>query len=250
MVIGQKSNIGLVVTVPDNSIEHWVRRPFKIIQDNDVRSRAEARQAAFEEIFESKVGAIEITITVPHPGFVIRQNRMARLRLPDKGIDDIFFVVGNEIIGGPGGDVQKIRLRQKGFAISRRVPEDPELVKPPSVGVSSDLASALGVRWSDAFVSGAREFHGPWPYDLFLATMLAICETETGFRNVRYGGDKEWYPRPKSGQPTYHGGGAVELWKRSFANARLNPYNPLYPRSEAAVGPMQLVTPGFKVWAN
>src|SRR4029079_8749455 len=135
IVIGQAKDIGTYNRVADKTIAHWVRRPIQIFQDDDVRNSSEARQTAFEEIFESKVGAIEITITVPHQGHVIRQNKMARLRLPELDIDDVFFVVGTTTIVGPQGLIHKVRLRQKGFAISRRVPDDPELVTPRSAGI-------------------------------------------------------------------------------------------------------------------
>lgn len=254
-VVGQSNNIGVIHTEVDKSIKQWVRRPFQIFQDDDVNSRSEARKQAFEEIFEAKVGAIEITIEITHPGFIIRQNRMARLRIPEAGIDGEYFVVGNTIIGGPDGVIQRVRLRQKGFAITRRVPDDPKLEKPPSAKVSGAMGQALGVRWGDSFVSAARRFHGAWPHDLFLACLLAICNKETGFRNVRYSGTVEWYPPPFSGKhPDLPGGtagrGSLQRHHRLFANARTNPLNPLYPRSEAAVGPMQLVTPDFKVWAD
>lgn len=248
-VVGQSNNIGVISTVIDKSIQAWVRRPFVIFQDDDVNSKKEARKMAFEEIFESKVGAIEIILTVMHPGFIIRQNRMAQVRIPEMGIDGNYFIVGNTITGGPEGAIQQVRLRQKGFAISRRVPDDPQLDKPPKAKVTGAMGEALNVRWGDGFVSAARKHHGPWPFDLWLATLLAICKAETGFRNVRYSGTVEWYPL-NLGSSHPGGAKAIDRHHNLFANHINNPRNPLYPRSDAAVGPMQLVTRAFKEWAD
>lgn len=260
-VVGQSNDVGVFEQATDASIKDWLRRPLQVFQDVDVHSRKAARKRAFEEINDAKIGAIEIVITIPHPGFIVRQNRMAQLRIPQMGIDGTWFIVGTQILGNSSGAIQKIRLRQKGFALTRKIPDDPKPEKTPGDKAGGALGDALGQRWGDAFVKAAREFHGQWPFDLFLATLLAICSVETGFRNVRYAGDREWYPRPGTnvpqnpdgsghGQGTPASPGALNAWKNRFANARNNPKNPLYPNSEAAVGPMQLVTPGFKVWAD
>lgn len=244
-VFGERNEAGFVAKARDTSIDNWKKQPLRIVTSNDAKNQADARKEAFEEIYEGKVGALELLVRIRDEGNLIRQNRMARLRYPDSGIDGLFFVVGVQYLGGPDGYFMNVRLRENRFALSRRVPDDPEIEKDPTenaIGVGGAF-SDLGVRWGDAFASAAREFHDGWDLKLFTGVLLAICDKETGFRNVRYSGTIEWYPSPSSqvGQGAH---------RRLFANARLNPLNPLSPNSEAAVGPMQLVTPEYKVWAD
>ena len=260
--------VGFIGKAKDPSIKSWKRQPLKILQASRAKNSAEARREAWEEIFEGKVGALEIVLTVPDPGFVIKQNEMAQVRIPDLDLHGRFFVVGNQVQGGPDGYRQIVRLREKNFAVSKRIPTDPQLNKDPgdqriSGTVGGALRMAPNVRWGNAFASASQEFHDGWPMAMFLGVLLSICHHETHFKNVRGGdGDREWYPKPIIGQ----GGDRkyaddppsgnivtaadVQLWKKRFANKQSNPLNPRYPSSECAVGPMQLVTPGYKVWAD
>jgi cell wall-associated NlpC family hydrolase/prophage tail gpP-like protein len=260
---GQNSEpIGFIGKASDPSNLSWRRRPLTIMQSSAAKSQNEARKEAWEELFEGKVGSVEITLTIADPGFVIRQNEMAVVRIPQLQLYGRFFVVGTQIVGGPDGYRQNVRLREKNFAISRRVPTDPELQKDPATqripGTVGASLSNEGVRWGNAFASAAHEFHGGWDMTTFLGVIMAICAHESAFKNVRGGGDIEWYPKP-SGTADYPDGraginhspaAATQLWRSRFANAQHNPLNPRYPSSETAVGPMQLVTPGYKVWAD
>jgi cell wall-associated NlpC family hydrolase len=134
--------------------------------------------------------------------------------------------------------------------------EGSDMFPPGSVGAE---LREHGIRWGYAFASAAKEFHDGWPYGLFLSVLLAICDKETGFRNVRGGGNVEWYPRPVGGRESPGGpargdvgslDAAVAKWRREFANERRNPLNPRYPSSNSAVGPMQLVTDQYVDWAD
>lgn len=263
-VFGERSDIGFVGKAKDRSIHNWKKQPLKIITSSKAKNQSQAVHEAWEEIFEGKVGALEIELTVASPNRILRQNRMAKVNLPTAGINGVFFVVGVTVEGGSDGFVQRIRLREKKFALTRRVPDDPELIRDDSnTKFGGDIASALNVRWADSFVTYARQYHNGWDYSLFLGVVLSICKHESGFRNVRGGGTIEWYPKPGgsggvSVDPQTGAGHGVSgnaqsriyHWKQLFANSRLNPLNPRYPNSETAVGPMQLVTPSFKVAAD
>jgi cell wall-associated NlpC family hydrolase/prophage tail gpP-like protein len=252
------SPVGFIGKASDPSNRSWRRRPLLIMQSSKAKSSQDARKEAWEELFEGKIGAVEITLTIPDPGYIIRQNEMAVVRIPELDLYGRFFVVGVRISGGMDGYRQEIRLREKNFAISRRVPDDPELAKDPGQQViPGSVGSALldsGVRWGDAFGTAAREFHDGWDMTTFLGVILSICAHESAFKNVRGGGDIEWYERPQAGEGSPEDvrslSSQLQLWRSRFANAQKNPLNPRYPSSECAVGPMQLVTPGFKVWAD
>lgn len=252
-VFGERGDFGFVGKAKDLSISSWKKKPLKIITSTDAKNRSDAYEEALEEIFEGKVGALEIVISIPlsEIGMFVKQNNMGKVNIPDMGLEGEFFVVGSQIMGGPDGYRQNVRLREKNFAISRRVPDDPKLNQDPTSGIPGDVADRLsGIRWGSAFAAAANEFHDGWALDLFLGVILSICDKETGFRNVRYSGSIEWYPKPPVGGPGPAGDTQVETWHQLFANSRTNKLNPLYPNSEAAVGPMQLVTPDFKVWAD
>jgi cell wall-associated NlpC family hydrolase/prophage tail gpP-like protein len=250
--------IGFIGKAIDPSIRSWRRRPLKIVQSGKAKSAGDARREAWEELFEGKVGAVEITLTIPDPGYIIRQNEMAIVRIPEIDLYGRFFVVGTQISGGPDGYRQEVRLREKNFAISRRVPDDPELEKDPGEQkIPGTVGASLldqGIRWGDAFAAAAHEFHDGWDMTTFLAVLLSICAHESSFRNVRGGGTIEWYakPHPAAGSPEDTRSYQTDLhrWRSLFANKQTNPLNPRYPSSECAVGPMQLVTPGYKVWAD
>jgi cell wall-associated NlpC family hydrolase/prophage tail gpP-like protein len=253
-VFGERGDIGFVSKVTNPKISSWTRKPLKIMTSTDAKNKNDAQQEAFDEIFEGDVGALEIVVHVPlsQSGQIVRQNNMAQVNIPAAGLSGTYFVVGCRLIGGVDGYRQEVRLREKNYAISRRVPDDPELVKDPSeqaqTGAVSDILRGQGIRWPNAFAAAAQEFHDGWPMGLFLSVLLAICDHETGFRNVRFGGDTEWYPKPPSGENAQHIN-LQDVWRRLFANHTGNPYsNP--PNKEAAVGPMQLLTRGFKEWAD
>lgn len=255
-VFGERGDIGFVSTAVDPSIRSWKRRPLRIVTSSDAKSKKDAREEAWEEIFEGKVGALEIELTIPYEGTIVKQNHMAMVNISSIGLTGIFYIVGTSLSGGIDGYSQTIRLREKNFAISRRMPTDPELLKDPGDqvnltdvgrGVGSAL-SATGVRWAQSFASAAREFHGGWDYSVFLGVLLAMCDKESGFRNVRESGDVEWYPHSPGGGIDAHERTTVQKWRENFANSAGNPLNPF--GREAGVGPMQLTTLGFKVWAD
>lgn len=255
-VFGDRGDLGFVSKASDPSTQSWIKRPIKIVTSTQAKNRVDATKEAWEEIFEGKVGSLEISIMIPHiaVGKIVKQNTMAEVNVPDMGLHGIFFVVGSNLRGGPGGYFQEIRLREKNYAISRRVPDDPKLVADPAdSAIPGDIGATLktaGVRWPGAFAAAAQEFHGGWPYDLFLGVLLAICDKETGFRNLREGGDVEWYPKPL----THSAGGPpsqtspIDRWRQTFANDPGNPLNPF--DRDAGVGPFQLTTHTYKEWAD
>jgi cell wall-associated NlpC family hydrolase len=258
-VFGERGDIGFLGKAKDPSIKSWKRKPLKIFTSSHAKNRADAVREAWEEIFEGKVGALEIVLTIPlsEVGQLVKQDRMAFVNIPEMGISNIFYVVGCQLMGSKqDGYVMSVRLREKFFAISRRVPDDPVLVQDDSEDIApgeiGDVLKNAGVRWGSAFASASQEFHDGWDLGLFLGVLLSICHHESSFRNVRGGGDIEWYPQPTVGDPegVRSLDEAIRIWRSRFANAQKNPLNPRYPASETAVGPMQLVTPGFKVWAD
>ena len=264
IVYWHRGDNGFKVTVEDPTTRGWQKRPIKVMLDTDAHTEASAKKTALEEIFESKVGSVEYTLTIPDVGFPIRPNRIARLNIPDIGLSGQFFVVGNRMQGGADGFVQEIRLREKQYAITRRVPKDPEKKTntPSNLVTSSGMGAAIEgdvtnmpTGWGDYFVKAAKKWHGPWDYQLFLATLIGICHQETGgaFANIRQnggpGGDHiEWYPYKKpinvvvAGVPVARGGETLEQWRTKFANEAGDGYI----NWEAGVGPMQLTSRGLK----
>lgn len=241
------------IKVVDNKISQWIKKPLNIVVgDSAITSRAKAIKQANEVIFEGTVGELEYTIEITDPGYVIQQNKVAFLNLPTMGISGEFFIVGVRMLGGNQGLVQQIRLREKKYALTQRMPSSPQL-KDTTTNISpSGLGSQLGVRWGEFFVVAAKAWHGGWDFNLFLAALLAICQKESTFRNVRQNADIEYYPNPYHNvNPNYPGfggteKGAVLQWKKDFANNQNNPLNPFYPRAEIGVGPMQLTDVGAK----
>ena len=265
-VLAQKGDNGFIVKAKDPTMASWIKRPRKIIQDSESHSAKAALRTGWEEIFEGKVGAIELTISVPETKWVIRQNQIARVRIPPMGIDDNFFIVGVRRQASPEGFMQEVRLRELRYAISRRVPQDPKLeTRKPGAKLGTGIGVDLGIRddWDNYFIKAAKKFHGPWDFTLFLATLLAICEQETGFANINNDGAPgpnrtEWYPwngqiaitrrdpeNPAAGATTSatgkdQHGRTREQWKQCFQNES----------PDFAVGPMQLYTLDFKHWAD
>ena len=253
-VFGHRGDVGFVAHAKDPSTTKWIKKPTVITQSSDVHNAAEARVEAWEEIFESKVGATEIKLTVPAPAFAIRQNKMARVNLPEIGLKGDFFVVGVQMLGElQQGHYCVVRLREQNYAISRRVPTDPQLQQGAAISgdqgsgsQGSTIASALtGVRWKEFFVEGAQKYRGPWSFELFLGVLLSICEQETGFANVRRGSHLE-YPGGDHLPSIVAENAAYQKFAQNFANvAALGRV-----REDYAVGPMQLLTLGYKLYAD
>src|SRR5262245_25728884 len=271
VVLGHKGDVGFTEVAKDPTIKDWLKKPRKLIEDPDAHTAKAARKAAWDEIFEGKVGSRELKVTMPDPGYIVRQNRIARVRIPMMNISGEWFVVGIRIQGGPNGFLQEIRMREKQYALTRRVPEEPKTTRQTRVsgeevlyGIGEGISGVGGLPddWTMYFVRAAQKWHGPWDYALFLSCLLAMCEHETGFRNVRqHGGpgadSAVWYPYGKTalgvtikvpGQPAVHG--EVEPraeYERKFANNSGGKYNVPF---EMGVGPMQLTDRGLKEAAD
>lgn len=270
-VYWHRGDNGARTIVEDPTTRGWIKRPTKVMLDTDAHSANAAKKTALEEIFEGKVGSVEYSLTVPDVGFPIRQNKIARLNLPDIGLFGEFFVVGSRMVGSTDGFAQEVRLREKQYAITRRVPTDPKpKTNTPSAGASaSGMGAALEADvpnmpqgWGDYYVKAAKQWHGPWDYQFFLATLVGISDKETGgsFKNERQnggpGGDHiEWYPYQSPTSPDTNSifgsvGAAVakaaaqtiDEWKTQFANEKGDGYI----NWEAGVGPMQLTSRGLK----
>ena len=237
------------VHASDPTIKEWMRKPLKYIEDRHVSSKKQATVAAWEEIYESKVGALEIKITIPDVGIIVRQNTMARLHIPELDLGDDWFVVGSRIVADDSGYTQEIRLREKNYAITKRKPDEPEVAKEPGTPTAIEECQSLCdviPRWCDFFVRSAHESRGTTDFPLFLATLLAICEKETNFRNIRNNGGPvykgiEWFKwdgTPRKGITT------LQEWKTAFAN------QPGAYAWKLAVGPMQLFDQPFKETAD
>lgn len=260
-VYGQdaKTSIPFVTRGIDTTIKGWKRKPLRIMASSTAKSVSEAKKEADLEVFESIVGAFEIELTIHDVGTLVLQNRMARVELPDFDLSGNFFIVGVRSVGSGDGMTQVLRLRQKGFAMSKRVPSDPKLVDSDvgknavSASIGAQLATlgrGMGVQWADSFVRATREFGtaNGWDTAVFLGVLLAICEHESSFRNVRRGGDTEWMSLSawmgRDDQLRRSGAGldrGIEgrLYEETFAN------EPNY-----AVGPMQLLSQSYKDWAD
>lgn len=268
-VFGHKGDNGFHIVAHDPQLASWIKRPRKVMLDTEAHNQKAAEKTAWEEIFESKVGAMEYTLTITDPGYEIKQNTIAIVNLPDPGITGEFFVVGTRRQVGLDGFVQEIRLRERNYAISRRVPQDPKIAQTQKPGDAGGVNTAeefpntlSGVgsfpqEWSAYFMKAANEFYGPWDYNLFLATLIGIADVETGgsFQNEREnggpGGDhQDWYmwSPGNSSEPRHmvdeHGRTKAQ-WQELFANEP-----GAYVSRQYGVGPMQLTDPGVKLWAD
>lgn len=253
----------LPVTERDTTIEGWLRQPTKIFEQKDIHKPQAAAHFVKEEIFETQVGAQEIKLVVPDPGILIRQNQIARLNVPDLNLEGDWFICGTRIIADSQGFTQEVRLRERNFAISRRVPSDPPTSQEPGQDVTDTLGLTLAIpnhpEWLQFFINAAREFHGQYEFEWFLAVMLAICAQETGFTNERANtggsGDHfvvgpgvrgveyfEWnttQPGPQNGVKN------LAEWRLSFGNEP-----GAYVDYTFAVGPMQLYDKSLKQRAD
>lgn len=253
-VHGHKGDKGFIEKAYDQTLSGWQLKRRKLIDDPDAHSWDAASKSAYEEIFEGKVGAIEYNLTIIDPGFTIRTNKIARLNLPDIGLAGDFYVVGNRIQAGPEGVIQEVRLREKNYAITRRIPDEPsaKTTSAPTggaAGVAQQIQATGDVPkdWADYFVKAANKWHGPWDFNTFLALLLAIAEQETGIHNIRENGGPggshiPWYPRPRSENDP--GGAALARWLPLFLNETKS------VGREYGVGPMQLTDPGLKYEAD
>jgi hypothetical protein len=252
----------LPITLEDPTTSAWLRRPTKLFEQKDIHRPKTGTAFLNEEIYETKVGAQEIKLVVPDPGILVRQNSMARLNVPDLQLGGDWFIVGSRIIADEGGFTQEIRLREKGFAISRRVPSDPPQSQEPGQKTTEALAGQLQIphpEWAQFFINAAREFHGGFEFEWFLAVLLAICDQETGFFNERAftGGWNdafisapgvthiEWFDWDESVAGPQHGVKNLAEWRLSFAN-QPGPYVDF----NFAVGPMQLYDISLKEEAD
>lgn len=258
-------NGGKVLNWTDPKIIDWLRQPTKLFESKDIHKPVSAINFVKDELFESTVGAQEVKLTVPDPGLIIRQNRMAEVNVPELGLGGKWFVIGTRILADETGFMQEVRLREKGYAISKRVPPDPQVSSEPGVPVTTGLPKTLSPiltkhpEWSEFFVNAAKAWHGNHEFAYFLAVLLAICEQETNFQNERAftAGSQdgfanapgihgiEWFDW-EPGSPGPKNGIANENeWKLSFANqpGSIVPYT-------FAVGPMQLYDLGLKQAAD
>jgi prophage tail gpP-like protein len=268
LVYGHKGDNGFSTTARDGTMAAWVRKPRKVMLDTESHTIKGAQKTGWEEIFEGKVGSKEYRITIADPGFAIKQNRIARLHLSDIGLLGNFFVVGSRVQASSDGFVQEIRLREKQYAVTRRVPSDPKLITndPKDKAVISSLGAAveqangqIPIGWGDYYVKAAKQFHGKMDFNLFLATLIAISDQETGgsFKNERQnggpGGDHiDWYPydgsslgvKGDTGKGVVTGQGESRSdYEEKFANEIGGQFN---LSMEFGVGPMQLTSRGLK----
>jgi hypothetical protein len=272
-VYGHKGDNGFLSIARDPTMRQWLKKPRRVMLDTESHTLKGAQKTGWEEIFEGKVGSREMTLTIPDPGFPIRQNRVAHVHIPEIKVDAEWFVVGVRIQGGANGFVQEVRLREKQYAISRRVPQDPKIKGTSTPGSATQSGGSFGTAisalgdmpeaWGSYFVKAANAWHGPWDYNLFLATLIGIADQETGgsFMNERQnggpGGDHiEWYPweggaqtvggEPRTGRVVDGNGRTRAEWEEIFAN-ELGSYGISF---EAGVGPMQLTDRGLKNQAD
>jgi len=247
---GDKSYVEIV---KDPAIKRWIRKNRKIIEDKDVHNADAARKSGLEEIFEGKVGSLELSLTVPDPGFQIEKNTVAQVHLPEQGISGVWYIVGTRVIVGPQGFIQEVRLREKEFAVSKRIPTAPSPLDLPASGEVEELLEEelTGViprdDWIPFFIRAAQAFRGAWVLDFFMAVLLAICDQETNFRNVRANVDGSGNPGPgRRGVEWFDfnkksGDMDRETWNLSFGNEP-----GVYVSSRFAVGPMQIYSLGYK----
>src|SRR4029077_12689691 len=168
----------------DPTLNGWMKRPFKIISDTKSHTEQAARKAGWEEIFEGKVGSLEIRLTISDPGTIIRTNQVALLRIPEINYGGDFFIIGWRMQADSDGFIQEIRLRERDIALSRRVPEQPKIPprrtipkidnmpgrNTPSPETQDILAQLTPTHpdWGDFFYKAALNFQGDWDAGLFL----------------------------------------------------------------------------------
>jgi hypothetical protein len=268
-VYGHRGDNGFLIIAEDTTMNHWIKKPRKILYSKEAHDRRAAYRIAWEEIFEGKVGSVEIRVTIGDPGFLVRMNSIARIRIPEMNLFGDYFVVGTRVQAGQSGFVQEVRLREKDYALTRKIPPSPKLDTQQPDAKDADVAGVnlSGIPYAAQFIKAAKEFHGPWNFQLFLATLIAIGDQETGGAFIMEranGGPGEdhvaWYRwEPAAGQKRKYAddpyvpkservdkfGRTEEEWKTIFANEPGQ-----YVSQTFAVGIMQLYTLGFKWWAD
>jgi prophage tail gpP-like protein len=238
----------------DPTTKDWLKRPLKFIESKSIHTKQRAKKAVYEEIYESKMGALEIKVLIPDIGIIIKQNRIARLNVPEIDISSDWFIVGSRIVADDSGFMQEVRLREKGYAISKRIPDDPEVTKEP--GSPPDITECLEAtnivpkhpEWWQYFVNSAHQWRSGIDFPLYLAVLLGICDVETGFTNERRLGGPgvngieyfKWEGKPQAGV------GTKREWELSFANEASGGI----VNEDFAVGPMQLYTASYKYDAD
>lgn len=253
----------------DISIPNWKKQPVTILTDTQVKDATALQKIAHTEMYETIVGAIEYELTLHDSGQLIVQNRMAQVNLPDYGLVGMFFVVGVQRQANESGFMQIVRLREKGFALSKRIPDAPTLAKTQTsvsdafksiTSISAGLAATGNSRWPDSFVKATRLYGGSWDFAVFMGALLAICQKESGFANVRQTSSSishvEWTPfsefeKSPVGSNIFDPSGlpAEQLYSKTFANDPTNRDNPFAP-DNAGVGPMQLTDTSIKEFAD
>lgn len=260
----------LVAQGIDTQIGAWRKKPLMILTDAEAKNQAALQKTADSEIFESIVGTQSFELTIRDSGMLIEQNKMCLVNLPEYGIVmEPWFIVGVDRQGGEGGMDQVVRLREKNFAVTKRVPSAPTLKNiksiaddKPAASIATALAGMGDIRWADSFVRATDEFgvKAGWDRALFLGVLLAICEKESTFQNEREGDSGvEWMPyadweAQQSDTAQTKARAAIRTsYNHKWANEKANPFNPYRTRStsaEAGVGPMQLTYHKFKEWAD
>lgn len=267
-----KGGTGHVVKSVDTTIKSWKRHPLKVMTSTKATNLDDAKKEADDDIYDSIVGATEIEVTIKGRDTLLKQNRMCQVNFPDIEVVGNYFVVGTREEGGTDGRVQVVRLREKGFALTRRIPPKPKEKDEVTAAYDPDLTTTLGdavtptgkkIRWAHSFIRATREFGVPagWNFSLFLGALLAICQQESSFQNIRERSSKagtingvEWSSMDdfigKQGGTSQALAQLEYRYRLAFANKRTNPLNPRYPSSESGIGPMQLTTPSYKDWAD
>jgi len=280
-----KGKTGSNVIAVDPTMRAWEKRPKRILLDSNARTSKGAMKTGWDEIFEGKVGEIEYTITIPDPSFLLRQNTIARMRLPDFNLVGDFFVVGTQTQVGPDGAMQVVRLRDKKMALTRRIPSEPKATGtqgPKDLKVQTSLGIALSeglpMPWGSFFFNAAKRFHAPdpgtgggatWDFNLFLACLLALCDQLTNFSNIReptgHNDNTEWFPfkdpkdqspssgtigtygPPAPGRPTVvQPGKDRRSWEYIFANDKGTVQADGIANRDLGVGPMLISDPDDK----
>lgn len=255
----------------DNRIKSWQRKATRTTTTSTIKTQQKMNDEAKIEVFEGLVGAQEHVLIIRDTGIAVERNRMCRVNLPSHGLVGRFFIVGVTRQGGPSSFEQIVRLRERGFGVTKRVPEAPSLdkdtepeIKNKPVGAISTVLENAGIPYGASFIRAAQEFGVPqgWNLSYYAGVLMAIASIESGFQNLRERGDTEWFPRGSQATTQENDRDAGvrgrlvsdESWQRMFANAKGNPYNPYRGRSasngEAGVGVMQLTSLGLKEWAD
>lgn len=264
-----------VAQAKDTHIGAWLKQTVEVYSSTKHRSLAELQKVAQAEVFEGIVGAQEFVVTVRDADVAIEQNTMVIINMPEYGFNnELMYVVGVDRNGDSSTScTQIVRLREKGFAVTQRVPDAPTISKgslgsdlnKPATSIGEALSNTADIRWGDSFVRATHTYGKQWDFAVFCGVLLAICHHESRFLNIREqkagatGNGEEWQPFNKwvnSGPRLTEKKSELELeleWKKTFANDGKNPLNPFHTRTSdanAGVGPMQLTTSEFKVWAD